>query len=96
MRIAVDVRRIGDFGVGTHIRNLLNACAENRAPHEFLLICGSGDQKHFAGLPENFRTVIYERKDSERLDNFALPALIRKLGVDLTHIPMHRMPLFLP
>ncbi|MCU1329203.1 MAG: glycosyl transferase, group 1 [Bryobacterales bacterium] len=95
MKIAVDVRRIGDFGVGTHIRNLLNAIAANGTEHQFSLICASADQEQFSALPPNFRTVPYERKDSDRLDNFTLPSLIRHLNVDLTHIPMHRVPLFL-
>lgn len=30
------------------------------------------------------------------MDNFALPALIRRLGANLTHIPMHRVPIFMP
>ncbi len=96
MRIAVDVRRIADFGVGTHIRNLLNAFAELESPHHFQLICSSANRGQFSHLPKNFQTVIYERKDSARLDHFALPALIRSLKVDLTHIPMHRVPWFLP
>jgi glycosyltransferase involved in cell wall biosynthesis len=96
VKIAVDVRRIGDFGVGTHIRNLLNAIAANGTSHEFCLICAAADKERFAALPANFRTVTYERKDSDRLDNFALPRLIRNLKVKLTHIPMHRVPLFLP
>lgn len=96
MKIAVDVRRIGDFGVGTHIRNLLNAIATNGCSHEFQLICGAAESAQFAHLPANFQTIAYERKDSDRLDNFALPLLLRRLKVDLTHIPMHRVPLFLP
>ena len=96
MRIAVDVRRISDFGVGTHIRNLLNAIAAKGAPHEFCLICGAADQSQFSHLPRNFRTVVYERKDVDRLDNITLPILINQLKVDLTHIPMHRVPVFLP
>lgn len=96
MKIAIDVRRIGDFGVGTHIRNLLNAFAEIGTPHEFHLICPAVSKGQFADLPANFKTVIYERRDSDRLDHLVLPALIRSLKVDLTHIPMHRVPWFLP
>ena len=96
MKIAIDVRRIGDFGVGTHIRNLLNAFAEIGTPHEFHLICPAVSKGQFADLPGNFKRVIYERRDSDRLDHLGLPALIRSLKVDLTHIPMHRVPWFLP
>jgi glycosyltransferase involved in cell wall biosynthesis len=94
--IAIDVRRIRDFGVGTYIRNLLQALATIGSNHSYVLICSPGDVTQFAGLPPNFRTVAYARKDSSRLDHFSLPRLLRSLNVHLTHIPFHRVPLFLP
>lgn len=96
MRIALDVRRIRDFGVGTYIRNLLQAMAAQDAPHDFRLICAARDQEQLPALPGNFRVEIYNRRDSSRLDHFALPKLLRHLGVDLTHIPFHRVPLLMP
>jgi glycosyltransferase involved in cell wall biosynthesis len=96
VKIAIDVRRIRDFGVGTYTRNLLQALAETNAPHQYFLICSAEDKPLFADLPANFQTVEYRRKDSERLDHIALPQLIRSLNVDLTHIPFHRVPLMLP
>lgn len=96
MKIAIDVRRIRDFGVGTYTRNLLQALAEANAPHQYFLICPAEDKPLFADLPANFQTVEYQKKDSERLDHLALPRLIRRLKVDLTHIPFHRVPLMLP
>jgi hypothetical protein len=93
VKIAIDVRRIRDFGVGTYTRNLLQALAEANAPHQYFLICPAEDKPLFADLPANFQTVEYQKKDSERLDHLALPRLIRRLKVDLTHIPFHRVPL---
>ena len=37
MKIAIDTRRIRDFGVGTYIRNLLQALAAAGADHQYLL-----------------------------------------------------------
>jgi glycosyltransferase involved in cell wall biosynthesis len=96
VRIAIDARRIRDFGVGTYIRNLLQALATLKTPHEYCLICSAGDKAQFAGLPENFRTVPDKRSDASRLDHFELPRLLHGLRPDLTHIPFHRVPLFLP
>ncbi len=95
MRIALDVRRIRDFGVGTYIRNLLQAMAAEKTPHEFRLICSAEDQHQIPPLPENFKTEIYNRRDSERTDHIALPRLLSSLHVDLTHIPFHRVPLLM-
>ena len=100
MTIAIDVRRIRDFGVGTYIRNLLKALATvgsgTGSANSYLLICSPADVNQFSALPGNFRTIPYHRKDSSRLDHFALPQLLRSLHVDLTHIPFHRVPLLLP
>jgi glycosyltransferase involved in cell wall biosynthesis len=96
VKIAIDVRRIHDFGVGTYIRNLLQALALTGSGHTFDLICAPEDIAHFAGLPEQFRPVLYARRDASRLDHLELPRLIRNLKSDVTHIPFHRVPLFLP
>jgi glycosyltransferase involved in cell wall biosynthesis len=96
LKIAIDARRIRDFGVGTYIRNLLQAIATLNSGHEYSLICSADDKAQFAGLPANFHTVIDRRGDASRLDHFALPRLVHGLKVDLTHIPFHRVPLLLP
>ena len=95
MKIAVDVRRIRDFGVGTYIRNLLHALSKIGMNHEFALICCEADKPQFTGLGPNFQTVIYDRRDSSRLDHLTLPHLTRRIGADVTHIPFHRVPMFM-
>ena len=96
MKIAVDVRRVRDFGVGTYIRNLLQALAKVSCGHEYDLICRPEDKPLLAGLPDHFRPVPYHRVDSSRWDHLDLPRLIARLGADLTHIPFHRVPLLMP
>jgi glycosyltransferase involved in cell wall biosynthesis len=95
VRIVIDVRRVRDFGVGTYIRNLVQALAAAGTDHHYHLICSPEDTAQFAQLPSNFETVVYARRDSSRVDHLALPRLIRGLRADVTHIPFHRVPLFL-
>lgn len=95
MNIAIDVRRIRDFGVGTYIRNLLLALAAARTEHRYRLICTPQDRASLPTLPENFEPVSYARPDASRFDHLELPRLIAKLGTDVSHIPFHRVPLFL-
>lgn len=95
MNIAIDVRRVRDFGVGTYIRNLLQALAAAGTKHHYHLICSQEDRPQFAELPSNFEAIVHARRDSSRLDHFELPRLIRRLRTDVTHIPFHRVPLFL-
>jgi glycosyltransferase involved in cell wall biosynthesis len=95
VKIALDVRRIRDFGVGTYIRNLLRALAAENSQHEFHLVCSADDQQQLPALPGNFQVEIYNRRDSSRADHFGLPQFLAKLRVDLTHIPFHRVPLMM-
>jgi glycosyltransferase involved in cell wall biosynthesis len=96
VKIALDVRRARDFGVGTYIRNLLNALAHIGSEHDYALISRPDDKSQFAELPDNFKTIPYSRRDSSRLDHFTLPRLLHALRADLTHIPFHRVPLIMP
>jgi hypothetical protein len=95
VNITIDARRIRDFGVGTYIRNLLQALAAAGTDHHYHVICSPEDTRQFADLPANFEIVVYRRVDSSRLDHLVLPRLIRGLGTDVTHIPLHRVPLWL-
>jgi glycosyltransferase involved in cell wall biosynthesis len=96
VKIAIDVRRIRDFGVGTYTRNLLHALGAAGSVHDYQLVCSPEDTQSFADLPANFQAVPYQRPDSSRMDHFHLPRLVRGLGADLTHIPFHRVPLLMP
>ena len=96
MKIAIDVRRIRDFGVGTYIRNLLNALGAADHDNRYLLVASPDDVGELSHLPENFRPVLYSRSDENRLDHFALPLLLRELRPDLVHLPFNRVPLFMP
>jgi glycosyltransferase involved in cell wall biosynthesis len=95
VRIAIDVRRIRDFGIGTYIRNLLRALGQIDREGEYLLIGPPGEQKQFRDLPANFRFIAHKTSDLQRSDHFAFPWLLRKLEVDLTHVPLTRVPLLL-
>ena len=37
MRVAIDIRRAGDFGIGTYIRNIVNQFARAGDETEYLL-----------------------------------------------------------
>ncbi len=96
LNIALDARRVRDFGVGTYIRNLVQALAaagtDPPLPSDLVrrktrAICASA-------LPLRNRRLSAPRSSS-RFDHLALPRLIRRLRADVTHIPFHRVPLFL-
>ena len=54
MRVAIDIRRAGDYGLGTYIRNIVNQLARIDDNSRYLLI---GERRHLAefdSLPDNF------------------------------------------
>lgn len=94
--VAIDVRHWPDFGYGTYIRNLVEAMAAIEHELQFRLVARTEDLRDLAKLPDNFQAVAYDRTDAQPLDHIAFPLLLRQLQVDLVHIPLTNVPLFIP
>ena len=96
MKIVVDARHLRDFGIGTYIRNLVQALSEVDQINHYVLVCSPADEQEFAGLPDNFETVPYGRSDTDPLDHLAFPVFLRRFDAGLYHIPLNRVPLLMP
>ena len=57
-RIAIDARKLHDFGIGTYIRNLLRQLARIDRETEYVLLSAQSDLDIAAQLGPNFRTVL--------------------------------------
>lgn len=86
MKIAIDIRRIDDFGVGTYIRNLVEKLAGREADHDYFLLGHSDAGEVLGSLPENFRLVKWSRSQGWRAE-WQLHQLVQTTGADLLHIP---------
>jgi glycosyltransferase involved in cell wall biosynthesis len=95
LRIALDVRHIRDFGIGTYIRSLVHALAGFDLETEYVLVGGAAEVGAFSGLPGNFRTAVYNRSDAAFLDNLRFPMFVQGLHADLVHIPLNRVPVLM-
>jgi len=95
LHIAIDARRIRDFGIGTYIRSLVRALEEIDRVNRYTLVAGPAEAALLADLPENFHCATYGRADSRPLDNVAFPAFLHSLAPDLVHIPLSRIPLLM-
>jgi glycosyltransferase involved in cell wall biosynthesis len=95
LHIVIDARRIRDFGIGTYIRSLVQALSVIDTTNRYTLVSRPGDVRALAGLPENFGTSIYTRKDESHPDNALFPLYLRGLSPDLVHIPLNRVPLLM-
>lgn len=96
LKILLDARHVKDFGYGTYIRNLLRGMAAIRAPHEFLLPIRAADRSELADLPDNFHFLFYEHADTEPGDRLRFSMFARRQRPSVVHIPLARIPLFLP
>jgi glycosyltransferase involved in cell wall biosynthesis len=95
IHIAIDARRIRDFGIGTYIRSLIHALGQVDRRNRYTIITGPSEVSMLDGLPETFRIAIYKRNDHAILDHVAFPAFLHGLHADLVHIPLNRVPLFM-
>jgi glycosyltransferase involved in cell wall biosynthesis len=95
LHIAIDARRIRDFGIGTYIRSLVHALAQVDRRNRYTIVSGPADVRTIAGLPESFNTAVYSRSDQSALDHLAFPLFLRALRPDLVHIPLNRVPLLM-
>ena len=64
MRIAIDARRLRDFGIGTYIRNLVTAISNADHESEYLLVSFPEDEQLLRHLPGNFRPIPCSRLDT--------------------------------
>jgi len=95
LKVAIDVRRIRDFGVGTYIRNLLTAMAAVDGETRFSLILNPSDAEHLPPLSDNFQIAPYPYSDTDHTEHYRFPVFASKLGADLVHFPLNRVPLMM-
>lgn len=94
MKIAIDVRKWKDYGIGTYVRNLVRHLA--RLDHEttYFLFCEDGDESTLRDLAENFVPVVDDSPGYSISEHFSIPRKVHRLGVDLLHTPHYVMPFF--
>jgi glycosyltransferase involved in cell wall biosynthesis len=96
MLVAIDIRKINEFGVGTYIWNLVRNLATLDTRNEYLLI-GSHRNFHELGpLPDHFKQ-LYASDDGKFWRNqVSIPLALRRHNVDVVHVPHHDAPFFTP
>src|SRR6185295_6147583 len=89
MRIAIDIRRINEFGVGTYIWNLVRNLSEVDTHNEYLLLGSRSDFEELGPLGPNFTLFLRDTPAKGWREHFALPLLLRRQRLDVIHIPHH-------
>src|SRR5437899_538139 len=96
MRVAIDIRRAGDFGIGTYVRNIVNQLARQDSATRYLLIGQRQHVEEFDPLPENFDLLDYPAEPGTFRTHLHLPMILRQRRVDLLHMPWFYAPAVLP
>jgi glycosyltransferase involved in cell wall biosynthesis len=87
VKVAIDIRRMTEFGVGTYIRNVVRTLARLDRDSTYFLIGSQEKVAECGALPPNFHAVALEGGDGTLKGNLAFRAIVRNLGCDLVHIP---------
>ncbi len=96
MRIAIDARKLHDFGIGTYIRNLLKYLALIDRDPEFILLCRPQDVNLAEMLGPNFRAVAEPSRPYSIAEQVMLPARLVMQNVSLLHEPHYVLPPLVP
>ena len=97
MRIAIDTRRIGDFGVGTYIRNVVRTLGRIDQQNEYLLIGPAEPLREIGDLPPNFINAPYALSDTSVRNYFDFQSILRRFRSDVLHVPhLFSSPQYIP
>jgi glycosyltransferase involved in cell wall biosynthesis len=96
VKIAIDIRRMNEFGVGTYTRNIIRALGRMDRRNKYFLLGSHEKVSEIGPLPENFKTIPVSPPDTFR-GFFQCHAVVGRLGCDLVHIPhLFWRPRYLP
>jgi len=91
-RIAIDVRKLADFGIGTYVRGLVRGLSEIDVDHEYLLIGDPASVALLPDLPPSFRWVAERARGYSVRELWSVSAAVRRERADLYHAPHYVLP----
>ncbi|HEY4903450.1 MAG TPA: glycosyltransferase family 1 protein [Candidatus Sulfotelmatobacter sp.] len=97
VKIAIDIRRMTDFGVGTYIRNVVRTLGRLDGETEYLLIGPTGKVQEFGPLPANFHPIEIAAPERSVKGYREFRAVLKNIDCDLVHVPnLFSVPRALP
>jgi glycosyltransferase involved in cell wall biosynthesis len=87
VRVAIDIRRITEFGVGTYTRNAIRTLARLDHENEYFLIGIPGKLGDIEPLPPNFITVPAQPNELSVASYLELHRVLKQNRCDLLHVP---------
>ena len=96
MRIAIDARKLRDYGIGTYVRNLLRHLSRLDSETDYVLLCRAEDAGIVEELGENFRAVCEPARTYSVGEQLRIPLDLRRERIDLFHAPHYVLPPLTP
>jgi glycosyltransferase involved in cell wall biosynthesis len=96
MRVAIDARKLHDFGIGTYTRNLLRHLARLDRDNEYVLLCHEPDLGLAEVLGPNFRTVLEPSPNYSVREQIHVPWVLHREKPDVFHAPHYVLPPAIP
>jgi glycosyltransferase involved in cell wall biosynthesis len=96
LRIAIDARKLRDYGIGTYVRNLLRHLARIDQATEYVVLCRETDCHYVGELGPNFRAVAESAPGYSVREQITVPLRLRRERADLFHAPHYVLPPLTP
>jgi glycosyltransferase involved in cell wall biosynthesis len=87
VKIAIDIRRMTEFGVGTYIRNVVRTLGRLDHENKYLLIGTPARAQEIGALPPNFRSVPLTAPERSLQGYREFRMTLKRLECDLVHVP---------
>jgi glycosyltransferase involved in cell wall biosynthesis len=87
VKVAIDIRRISDFGIGTYIRNVVRTLGRLDSENEYLLLGTPGRIHDMGALQPNFSHLECPDNDYSPGSYFEFHRALKSHGVNVLHVP---------
>lgn len=87
VKIAIDIRRMTEFGVGTYIRNVVRTLGRLDCENEYFLIGSPAKVQEIGPLSPNFHSVPLVAPERSISGYTQFRAILKTLDCDLLHVP---------
>jgi glycosyltransferase involved in cell wall biosynthesis len=96
MKIAFDLRRVGNPGIGRYMKGLVESVIACAPQHDYLLILPCGQQDGICADAPGVHKIASRVKCYSIREQAEIPYLLYREKVDLLHLPHFNLPLLCP
>ena len=96
MRIAIDIQKVREFGLGTHIWNLVRNLSQIDSQNHYFLLGSKQQYSELGALGPNFELIEQPQETNIWNLHARTPLLLRRNSIDLFHVPHYEAPILIP